>query len=119
MVEEPWGAHPAKLLGFYDYDMPFRAVFFMQSISEEGGKAWMDEWIYGLEDRKEYIQHYCDRLGLKYLKELEARPYPSIPADYGCTGRRAWDENDISFNFQMTYDEFLEALEEKGGFVDG
>jgi len=119
VVEEPWGAHPSELLGFYDYDMPFRALFFMQTMSEEGGKAWMDEWIYGLDDRRVYLQHYCDRLGLDYLEELKARPFPSIPADYGCTGRGAWDEEDMSFNFQMKYDQFIQAMEEKGGFVDG
>ncbi len=119
VVEEPWGAHPADLMGFYDYDMIMRILFFVQSMSEEGGKAWMDEWVYGLEDRKAYLQHYCDRFGLKYLNELKARPCPSIPADYGATFRPAWDEGDISFQFQMSKDEFLAALEEKGGFVDG
>lgn len=119
VVEEPWGAHPAELLGFYDYDMVFRSVFFMQTMSEEGGKAWMDEWVYGVKDRSEYLQHYADRFGVKYLQEIKAKPFPSIPADYGGTGRGAWDEAGISFNFQMTYDEYIQALEEKGGFVNG
>ena len=119
VVEEPWGAHPSDVIGFYDYDMIFRSLFFMQTMSEEGGKAWMDEWIYGIEDRQAYLQHYTDRFGLKYLNDLRARPFLSIPADYGSTGRRAWDAEDISFNFYMTRGEFLQALEEKGGFVDG
>lgn len=119
VVEEPWGAHPSELLGFYDYDMIFRSLFFMQAMSGEGGKAWMDEWVYGVADRREYLQHYADRFGLRYLQELRAKPYPSIPADYGASGRRAWDEDDMSFNFQLTRDEFLRALEEKGGFVNG
>ncbi len=119
VVEEPWGAHPSELLGFYDYDMVFRSVYFMQTMSEEGGQAWMDEWVYGVENRQKYLQHYVERFGVRYLQELRAKPYPSIPADYGATGRRAWDDNDVSFNFQMTREEFLRALEEKGGFVNG
>jgi hypothetical protein len=79
----------------------------------------MDEWVYGVENRQEYLQHYADRFGLKYLNELKARSYLSVPADYGASWRRAWDDDDVSFNFQMTRDEFLQALEEKGGFVDG
>lgn len=119
VVEEPWGAHPSELLGFYDYDMVYRSLLFMQTMSEEGGNAFMDEWVYGTEDRQSYLQHYADRFGLRYLHELKARPYPSVPADYGASWRRAWDDNDVSFNFQMTRGEFLQALEEKGGFVDG
>ncbi len=119
VVEEPWGAHPAEILGFYDYDMIFRSLFFMQTMTEEGGNAWMDEWVHGVEDRQAYLQHYAERFGMKYLSDLKARPYTSIPADYGATGRKAWDENDMSFSFQMTRGEFLEALEEKGGLIDG
>jgi glutaconate CoA-transferase subunit A len=119
VVEEPWGAHPSELLGHYDYDMVFRSLLFMQTMSEEGGKAWMDEWVYGLESRQAYLQHYADRFGLKYLDDLKSKPYLSAPADYGATWRRAWDDNDISFNFQMTRGEFLQALEDKGGFVNG
>jgi glutaconate CoA-transferase subunit A len=119
VVEEPWGAHPSELLGFYDYDMVYRSLLFMQTMSEEGGKAFMDEWVYGVEDRQAYLQHYADRFGLKYLNELKARPYLSAPADYGATWRRAWDDNDVSFNFQMNRGEFLQALEEKGGFTGG
>ena len=69
--------------------------------------------------RQELTLTYADRFGLRYLHELKARPYPSVPADYGASWRRAWDDNDVSFNFQMTRGEFLQALEEKGGFVDG
>ncbi len=119
VVEEPWGAHPSELLGFYDYDMIFRSLLFMQTMSEEGGRAWMEEWVYGVADRQEYLQHYADRFGLKYLNELRAKPYTSIPADYGASGRHAWDENGVSFNFQLTREEFMQAMEEKGGFVDG
>ncbi len=119
VVEEPWGAHPSELLGFYDYDMVYRSLLFMQTMSEEGGKAFMDEWVYGTQDRQSYLQHYADRFGLKYINELKAKPYLSVPADYGASWRRAWDDNDVSFNFQMTRAEFLQALEEKGGFTGG
>jgi glutaconate CoA-transferase subunit A len=74
VVEEPWGAHPSELLGFYDYDMIYRSLLFMQTMSEEGGRAFMDEWVYGLENRQSYLQHYADRFGLKYLDQLKAKP---------------------------------------------
>lgn len=119
VVEEPWGAHPGELLGFYDYDAPFRGWFLASAMSEEGAKAWMDEWVYGVEDRQAYLQHYADRFGVKYLQELRVKPRLSVPADYGNCERPAWDEHDMSFMFHLTRPQFMQALEEKGGFVNG
>jgi glutaconate CoA-transferase, subunit A len=119
VVEEPWGAHPCELLGFYDYDTLFRGIFFLQAASEEGGRAWLDEWVYGMEDRRAYLDHYRERFKTISLDRLEAKPYLSVPADYGSTERRAWDEEDIGFSFGLTRGEYLRALEERGLLFDG
>jgi glutaconate CoA-transferase subunit A len=119
VVEEPWGAHPCELLGFYDYDTVFRGIFFIYAASEEGGIDWLDEWVYGLEDRRDYIRYYKERYKTISLDRLKAKPYPGVPADYGSTERRAWDEQDVSFNFGLTREEYLKALVEKGVLFDG
>jgi glutaconate CoA-transferase subunit A len=88
VVLEPWGAHPAEVQGYYDMDVLFRGVFFAMESNPESLKAYLDEWIYNLENREEYIEHYIDRFGLKYLRRLKAKPYFSAPANYGSSFTR-------------------------------
>jgi glutaconate CoA-transferase subunit A len=83
VVLEPWGAHPAEVQGYYDMDVPFRGVFFAMDANPESLQAFLYEWIYNLENREEYIEHYIERFGLKYLEKLKAKPYYSAPANYG------------------------------------
>jgi glutaconate CoA-transferase subunit A len=119
VVECPFGAHPSELAGYYDYDMPFRALFVASSQSPEGYKAWFDEWVYGVSDRKEYIEHYIEKFGEDTLNGLKAKPFMSTPADYGFPFTMVWDENDNSEQLGMSMDEFVEMLDKKGVLIDG
>lgn len=118
VVECPWGAHPCELAGHYDYDMVFRALFLGSNSSAAGMKSWMDEWIYGLPDREAYVKHYVDKFGAELLDTLRAKPFPSVPADYGFTFTQEWDANNYSAKFGMTMDQFIKHLEEKGVLIE-
>ena len=73
VVEEPFGAHPGYTPGFYDVDFVFGSLYQQASNTVEGFKAFLDEWVYATEDRKQYIQHYIDKFGYAQFKGLEAR----------------------------------------------
>lgn len=118
VVECPWGAHPCELAGHYDYDMVFRALYLGSNGTAAGMKGWMDEWIYNLPDRAAYMQHYTDKLGTDLLDNLRAKPFPSVPADYGFSFTQEWDENNYSAKFGMTMDQFIKHLEEKGVLIE-
>lgn len=118
VVEEPWGAHPCELLGFYDHDMLHRGIFFIHAASEEGGESWMDEWVYSLEDRRAYVEYYRERFPGIPLDRLKVIPQPSVPADYGTAERCAWNEQGMSLSLGLNREEFLQALVEKGALSD-
>jgi glutaconate CoA-transferase subunit A len=119
VVHIPWGAHPSELAGHYDYDMLFRVMYFASLLSPDGLRSWMDEWIYGIEDRESYIEHYKGKFGVDSLSELLPRRFESAPADYGFPFTRVWDENDYSNQLGMNMDEFVAMLDEKGVLIDG
>jgi len=117
VVHEPWGGHPGEFLGCYNADMNFRSLFFMQANTVEGAQGYLDEWVYGVGSRREYLQHYAERFGLESLQRLEATTWLSAPANYGQAFVTPWDERGFSDRFQMTKDDFERLLEEKGELI--
>jgi glutaconate CoA-transferase subunit A len=81
VVEEPWGAHPSYLMGCYDLDWLFLAHYERETRSEQAFKDFMEEWVYGVKDRKEYLQ----KLGEKKLTGLKVQPWMGEPVSYGFT----------------------------------
>jgi glutaconate CoA-transferase subunit A len=80
VVVEPWGAHPSYVQGAYDRDNRFYLEW--DAISREAAttQAWLDEWVYGVAGRVEYMQ----KLGAERMAGL--RPSGSAPSgsvDYG------------------------------------
>lgn len=114
VVEEPWGAHPAELCGHYDSDMNFRSLFFFADSQAEGLQEFMKEWVYGVQDRRSYIDHYVERFGIKTLLAMKAKPWPSVTVDYGSAFRQPWDAQDYSRLLQMTWDEYHQLIDERG-----
>lgn len=84
VVEEPFGAHPGYTPGFYDVDFVFGSLYQQASNTVEGFKAFLDEWVYGIEDRTHYIQHYIDKFGYAQFVALEAAFgfSPSVSYEY-------------------------------------
>jgi len=119
VVECPWGAHPTELAGHYDCDMIFRALFFGSTGNDESLEKWMDEWIFGMKDRQEYIQHYIELYGDDTLNALKAKPYLSTPADYGFTFNQTWNSDGYSNQLGLNKEEFVNMLKEKGGLING
>ncbi|RIK39059.1 MAG: 3-oxoadipate--succinyl-CoA transferase subunit A [Chloroflexi bacterium] len=55
VVHEPHGAHPAYVQGYYDRDGDFYLAWDRLSQSHEETIHWLDEWVYGVADRAEYV----------------------------------------------------------------
>src|SRR6267142_1903363 len=56
VVHEPWGAHPSYAQGYYDRDNAFYVQW--EGISRDAGslQRYLDEFIYGVRDRGEYLK---------------------------------------------------------------
>jgi glutaconate CoA-transferase subunit A len=56
VVLEPWGAHPSYAQGYYDRDNDFYVAW--EPISREPAalKSYLDEFVYGVHDRAEYVE---------------------------------------------------------------
>jgi glutaconate CoA-transferase subunit A len=55
VVHEPHGAHPSYAQGYYDRDNQFYLEWDQLSRNETTTQAWLDEWVYGVADRAEYL----------------------------------------------------------------
>ena len=65
VVREPFGCHPSYAQGYYDRDNDFYLRW--REISKDAAQfnSYLDEWIYGVRDRAEYVEHMGGSLGLK------------------------------------------------------
>jgi glutaconate CoA-transferase subunit A len=55
VVAEPWGAHPSFAQGYYDRDNDFYVKWDEIARTEEGLKGYLDEFVFGVADRKAYM----------------------------------------------------------------
>jgi glutaconate CoA-transferase subunit A len=78
VVVEPFGAHPSYAQGYYDRDNAFYVEW--DTISREAASlnAWLDEWVYGVQSRAEYV----DKWGAK-LNALKPGDALAAPINYG------------------------------------
>ena len=78
VVHEPFGCHPSYAQGYYDRDNDFYVAW--REISQDIGRfnSYLDEWIYGVRDRAEYVE----RMGTS-LARLKARDHYCEPVNYG------------------------------------
>ncbi|MDY6835598.1 MAG: CoA-transferase [Chloroflexota bacterium] len=83
IIEEPWGAHPMDVIGYYDADMLYVAAVWYAVGTPEGQQAFLDEWVHGVKNRKEYITHYVEKFGYENLNKLKAKAYPSSAVNFG------------------------------------
>jgi glutaconate CoA-transferase subunit A len=79
VVHEPWGAHPSSAQGYYDRDNDYYIAYERETRSLQGFQRFLDEWIFGVKSRKEYVS----KLGKKKVRALKPRSYKSLPVDYG------------------------------------
>src|SRR5712691_425336 len=78
VVREPFGCHPSYAQGYYDRDNGFYIRW--REISKDVARfnSYLDEWVYGVRDRAEYVE----RMGAS-LAGLKARARLSAPVNYG------------------------------------
>ena len=55
VVHQPYGAHPSYVQGYYDRDNPFYLEWDRLSQDEAATRAWLDEWVYGVDDWAGYL----------------------------------------------------------------
>jgi len=79
VVVEPFGAHPSYAQGRYDRDNAFYLEWDQISREPESLQTWMNEWVYGVTNRAEYVE----KMDVTRLAGLTPVPAPSGEVDYG------------------------------------
>jgi glutaconate CoA-transferase subunit A len=75
----PFACHPSYAQGYYDRDNEFYLSWDKVSESPEATQQYLDEWVYGVKDRKEY----WEKLGTEIQRRLEVEPRYSEKINYG------------------------------------
>jgi glutaconate CoA-transferase, subunit A len=79
VVHEPYGAHPSYVQGYYDRDNESYLAWDKLSQDHSAVLAWLEEWVYGLENSAAYVR----KLGQAYFDRLKPEPLPAPSVDYG------------------------------------
>jgi glutaconate CoA-transferase subunit A len=79
VVHEPYGAHPSYAQGYYDRDTQFYLAWDSISRDHEALLAWLDEWVYGLTGRAEYVE----KMGAEVWERLKPGEAWSGEVNYG------------------------------------
>ncbi|MCF8106379.1 MAG: hypothetical protein K9K64_12930 [Desulfohalobiaceae bacterium] len=82
VVHEPFGTHPSYVQGYHDRDNKFYLEWAEISRDEEATRAWLDEWVYGVQNRSEYMQKMQNKEP-EMLKRLSVAEAYSEPVNYG------------------------------------
>jgi glutaconate CoA-transferase subunit A len=78
VVVEPWGAHPSYAQGYYDRDNDFYVAWDTISRDPARLQSYLDEWVFGVADRGEYLQRQPS-----LAERLTAKPAMSGEVSYG------------------------------------
>jgi glutaconate CoA-transferase subunit A len=79
VVHEPYGAHPSYVQGYYDRDNDFYLRWDEISRDEAATRAWLEEWVYGVRDRTEYVE----KIGRETWERLKPAQAWARPVNYG------------------------------------
>ena len=80
VIECPYGAHPSPVQGYYNRDDAFFPEYHNQTKTVENSNAWLNEWVYRVGDRKEYLK----KVGPERLAGLGIKKHAyAAPADFG------------------------------------
>jgi glutaconate CoA-transferase subunit A len=79
VVHEPYGTHPSYVQGYYDRDNDFYLRWDEISKDEAATRAWLDEWVYGVQSRAEYVT----RMGAETWDRLKPGDAWGAPVNYG------------------------------------
>jgi len=79
VVHEPYGTHPSYVQGYYDRDNTFYLAWDEISRDEAATRAWLEEWVYGVQDRAAYVQ----KLGPETWERLAPGEAMAESVNYG------------------------------------
>jgi glutaconate CoA-transferase subunit A len=80
VIQEPWGAHPSPMQGYYNRDHEKYMSYHQESKEREGYVKWLEKWVLGVKNREEYLK----LLGEEKTKSLVIKRHrKSLPVDYG------------------------------------
>jgi len=79
VVHEPYGAHPSYTQGYYDRDNEFYLQWDEISRDEAATQAWLEEWVYSVRDRAEYVE----KMGPETWERLAPGEAMAEPVNYG------------------------------------
>lgn len=80
VVDEPGGAHPSPVQGYYNRDHEVYHAYHRATRSQEGWESWLQEWILDVPDRSAYLE----KLGADYWQALQRKEHRyAAPVDYG------------------------------------
>lgn len=79
VVEEPFGSHPSYAQGYYDRDNTSYIEWDERSETHDSTLAWLDEWVHGVSNRREYLTS----IESERLLDLEPGTAYATPVDYG------------------------------------
>ncbi len=80
VVKCPFGAHPSPVQGYYRRDDDFFAEYHRQTKTREATDSWLGHFVYGVQDRSEYVQLLGEEL--RHELGVKAHAY-AAPADFG------------------------------------
>src|SRR3990172_9241485 len=75
----PHCAHPSYAQGYYDRDNSFYLAWDKLSSDPERLQAWLNEWVYAIDDRVAY----WEKLGAETHLRLQVKPPWNQPVNYG------------------------------------
>lgn len=55
VVEVPYGAHPSPVAGYYNRDNQYYLDYHGWTSEPEDTEQWLEEWVYGVDDREQYM----------------------------------------------------------------
>jgi glutaconate CoA-transferase subunit A len=79
VVIEPFGAHPSYAQGYYDRDNQYYVDWYTISKDQKSMEGYMEDWIYGVSGRMEYIK----KMGERLVARLKADEKLAAPVNYG------------------------------------
>jgi glutaconate CoA-transferase, subunit A len=75
-----YGAHPSPVQGYYKRDDAFFRQYHEQTKTKADTDAWLQRWVYGLEDRRAYM----NQLGACRVEDLSVKRHAyAARADFG------------------------------------
>lgn len=79
VVNEPYGAHPSYAQGYYNRDNKAYLAWDDQSETHESTEEWLEEWVYDVENRTEYLE----KMETKRFLDMQPRADYGTPIDMG------------------------------------